>query len=762
MRKFIGLFLIMLALTLFAAGCSEYDTITIPLEDGVKIDVDGTAASGDSLWKTELRPVSPITVYRGTISMKIDGKSIEIGKDKIKIINEVNMYLPRIIAESGDAWTIGDDGFEIGSMRVTKDITLEFEQGVLSPGEDGAVFTADGKKYAVTKTENGVMLTTEDDYITVKENYELAHGIVLDARGNIVTKDGMVVPYDDSLLIVTDTGSFKACIDVVTVIENQQQNVPYTISCWENLTLTYITSCRLADGISFDPRTHSLVLPNGTITVTNDQIIIKHSKNFKTVTMENGMIYDLSNAQKLKDGTLVIGEKLLESKGMVATKMIPELHFTPDGKVYACEYLSVHIPDTPEMYYRIEKSDNAALKKLTLLDHSKVYEGRDYVEVSGEITRLEDGAVLETFSYEYDEAGNLIRYVQNFNGTAVGKDVEEYLDNGKVTKSYRYWADGRLVFETTYVKFDFPVKAGVYQEIIRYDGGDEGTFYRRFDPTGKLVYKKQTGVDGVIIAEVKGNVEIRYDDDGKTDSVVTYHPNGKKETITYDDIGEYTVSIEVDGLWVEFGKYSSSGRMQYNKITEYDANGRRLITTEIYESPDYHKPYKTVTTYQRGGGTIAEVISYHRNGNVQSHKKYDLDGRPVFEEEYDVAGKMTSGVVYRYDVDGWRRIVKEYDKKTAKEDYYDKNDHRVYSVYYKDGVVREEYTFDEQGRQINFKEYDRNGVLSETTKTEYDVDGWAKVVTVWDGESGNTTVKKYDERQNLKEVTRYDSNGNKL
>ena len=123
---------------------------------------------------------------------------------------------------------------------------------------------------------------------------------------------------------------------------------------------------------------------------------------------------------------------------------------------------------------------------------------------------------------------------------------------------------------------------------------------------------------------------------------------------------------------------------------------------------------------------------------------------------------MTSGVVYRYDVDGWRRIVKEYDKKTAKEDYYDKNDHRVYSVYYKDGVAREEYTFDEQGRQINFKEYDRNGVLSETTKTEYDVDGWAKIVTVWDGESGNTTIKKYDERQNLKEVTRYDSNGNKL
>jgi len=216
-------------------------------------------------------------------------------------------------------------------------------------------------------------------------------------------------------------------------------------------------------------------------------------------------------------------------------------------------------------------------------------------------------------AYEYDEEGNLtavLRYVEKdldyrFNYDKNGNIIQEiyYYSDGGIQQltEFEFDSDGKLLGETWTLKGElWATVECVYDEngvLIERKGvqeGVEGSARFMYDDKGRLI-EKHDNEDGLYYScdyDESGNLvkEVHFTE-GKEDHRYEYKYDEKNqitEKATFEDgtIDQRdTFEYDAEGRIINKKKYSfyEGEHVYYEKINEYDENGRKLSMKEINE-----------------------------------------------------------------------------------------------------------------------------------------------------------------------------------
>ena len=323
-------------------------------------------------------------------------------------------------------------------------------------------------------------------------------------------------------------------------------------------------------------------------------------------------------------------------------------------------------------------------KKLYFYDDA----GRRIKEISANSYWLY-GLVNNTavYSYEYDEAGNLIKETD-----PAGNTIRHYYDrNGNVVKTIdqegniiqrEYTARGWLKAEAL-VNGALSNKADISAE----NGENDLITFYRYDLIGNRI--AETGPEGVKKVSAAGeDVVILFDDD-------IYEHN---ERPYYKIDPEYTLHIEYNRLgWVVKEKRVVAGE-EYTTNYEYDKNGnvkeiinpagQRVVynytpqywLSEEIRYDDSGKEYITAYQYDKVGNQIlvtdpaGKRTSYAYDDLNRLESVTDEDGRTE-RYSYDRVGNMTvlingRGISTKYEYNNQNQLVKVIDGENGVSNYY--------------------------------------------------------------------------------------------
>ena len=289
-----------------------------------------------------------------------------------------------------------------------------------------------------------------------------------------------------------------------------------------------------------------------------------------------------------------------------------------------------------------------------------------YTYEKDKVKSVQDKAVNETHTYEYDAQGRQTKHAYGVN--SVTDVYDEYgtvktrtsvSGNDTATYTYTYGNDSRRALAETNIN----VQSGTIKECLKYDAqGRVKTSERSTD--GQYILTERFEYGKVGDHGSKRIAAIYYGKDGVTDGKAVY---------TYDGMGNI-ISVNENGK--QHYKYG------------YDKLGR--IKTE----KDLYKDIEICYTYDNNGN----ILTKSENGTVKEYKYYEGTDRLASYNgeacEYDAAGnptkyrnlsfewskgrqltKLTDGeksVEYTYDGSGLRRtktsggVTKTYDYENGK------------------------------------------------------------------------------------------------
>ena len=392
--------------------------------------------------------------------------------------------------------------------------------------------------------------------------------------------------------------------------------------------------------------------------------------------------------------------------------------------------------------------------------------------------------------YEYDENGRMIRKCYY---DATGK-VNRYL-------VYEYGADGRKS-AAVYYNADGSVR---YNCKIEYRADDwaEWTYY---DPeTNKVLGVDMDDANGVLRQSTE------YDPaTGKVACVWEYDETGTlRKSTEYDtdtDKAVFMREFDEKERMVDCKGYEN-GTLSFHWTAVYDEDG---IETRTYYDPatenvtwveKYDEQGRTIDCKRYDGGVLsfhwtavydengAEIRTYYNvaTDEISSTEKreYDWTNKTCTITQYDVqTGEMYCVRVLDMSGEGDWKLIKttdygkvvrvwEYDEQGRKIDYKEYNGDEVSyhwtAVYDEDGIETRTYydpatenvtwveKYDEQGRTIDCKRYD-GGVLSFHWTAVYDENG-AEIRTYYNvatDEISSTEKREYDWTNKTCTITQYD------
>lgn len=213
---------------------------------------------------------------------------------------------------------------------------------------------------------------------------------------------------------------------------------------------------------------------------------------------------------------------------------------------------------------------------------------------------------------------------------------------------------------------------------------------------------------------------------------------GLEKTGQNQEIADKIAEMESGNISDSFGKlrklsaYDNEGKLIYYHNYTYDAEGKK----------------KTEISYDKNGIETSHIIySYDKNGNVlHGSDGYALDSGCFFPADYkwNDTGELLEIVFF----------------------YQDGREERVEYLWNNDKTIQETL------------HYDKDGILVQSSKEEYDLDGHPLKITWFDelGEIGQTGIYEYDDENKLLSITwfhpedqcsgkwiyRYDSQGNEI
>ena len=378
-------------------------------------------------------------------------------------------------------------------------------------------------------------------------------------------------------------------------------------------------------------------------------------------------------------------------------------------------------------------------------------------------------SATKTGTYSYDVNG--------------GKVVEEYSDQGLLTKKssydsdgfcsgfavYEYDADGNMIRKTEYGYGIFTDENGEQMQIEAREEPPlmlEEEYYSNGMPSRMCMYGYTEQPQMVIEYDEKGSVtkQISYDSiDGSLKQCTVYEDSGsstydadnkliQRTSSGYDEKGNYVREI-----------FNGDGLCTDRNITEYDSNGNKTQETQYGYTAgaaqgelSAEPPIMYQIQYWADGMTVCRRTEYDEYGLVNKVTENDATGAKTQIISYKNTDGVCSGYsAVQFSSDGKMTVCYDYNADDVKisETHYDCTifldengeelelfNSEVYSDYvidyYLDGTVSRRAVYNQDGLPRSAIEYDENGVKRRVigydnadgaqngyTVLEYDADG---------------------------------------
>ena len=214
--------------------------------------------------------------------------------------------------------------------------------------------------------------------------------------------------------------------------------------------------------------------------------------------------------------------------------------------------------------------------------------------------------------------------------------------------------------------------------------------------------------------------------------------------------GVYTRTYDAMGNLLTDSYAATDGNTTYSYTYTYDAAGRMLTR----DSVDSHSASDhTVYTYDPAGRLVTEVFTNSENYSAKVDYVYREDGQ--IAEKMAVYDKTQEITAYSYDESG--RLVKEehtvrtsdkVQQSTVMEYTYDASGNKLTQTETRMGSLsrKEEWTYNEAGKVLTYKEFDGQGNPGEEMKYIYDNQGRLEEETLYlGGTAEDSAVYVYDE-----------------
>ena len=198
---------------------------------------------------------------------------------------------------------------------------------------------------------------------------------------------------------------------------------------------------------------------------------------------------------------------------------------------------------------------------------------------------------IHTYSYEYDEYGNVIKLTENDWAT-----IREYDKHNNVVKEGIDYGSG--VHYWSHYKNTYDEKGNLVEVRISYDEGGEDTVYTyEYDEQNRVTIKKRNGV----VRE-----QYIYNADGSYKKLNDPYLNLKQSYELYDKAGKmiesnviqlasstYTSHTKIEYIYDDDGKliesiHSFNGEIEYRRIYEFDEYGNNTKVIQIRPDRDEH------------------------------------------------------------------------------------------------------------------------------------------------------------------------------
>ncbi|MBQ8742865.1 MAG: hypothetical protein IJZ03_05810 [Clostridia bacterium] len=412
----------------------------------------------------------------------------------------------------------------------------------------------------------------------------------------------------------------------------------------------------------------------------------------------------------------------------------------------------------------------------------------------------------------FNEINMVETFTEYYNGEIIVKEDTKFEKKGSDYTGYKTYSDGILIEEGVIVKggkygYRISQYTSYYSDgnyrIRIYDEHEKTLKLTEYDKNGKEIecvsYENTYSENGVLVLRkqyinerlIEETVyeELSDKKSNRTKSSTYYFSNGEKltelfdekeETIssTYYDAGgnvsessDYEYTYDKDGN-VVFSKEYVDGKLYREKQYSYTTYDYAYTPTYISKDTAYYQDEKYIYEYNENNDCV-RILRYDSDGELTSESTfkttYDKYGNYIKLQEF-INGELTYEHEYSYYTDDKKSTHES--KRTFYDDgykdvvWYDEDGNTLKEIRYDpDGNVEYEhnyeYTRDENGNPLYEKQYENGELIYEkeysyfpddpdstyvSKETEYYPDG-GKYVTI------------YDNHENIKSETEYDSDG---
>lgn len=444
----------------------------------------------------------------------------------------------------------------------------------------------------------------------------------------------------------------------------------------------------------------------------------------------------------------------------------------------------------------------------------------DQNDVTLEAIFQPDGSVYKSWEYIYNDSADLTRMVtRNAKNQITGESLYEYDSDGNTSVTTYLDRKGNQKSAYHYTQYQqIDVHLAVQQEFDGFAStlnrgaipGGAGIVGGSIRPGGMSTFSWQidngggggSGGGSKKKPSSKINVAITEPVEEPTEEPTT---EPEETTVPTETVAEYSGPVEQRTVCTERQSFDKKDRLNGTEKLTYDSRGRqvrveyydtkgKLVYTNVY-GYDQDTDEQISAEYQSAGGSssinyfmndilgqtvrqhsvtgsstgysyyddmrnISEILSWDREGNLQSKSvySYDENGDSLGYTNYywsDVDGSMTE---YSYDSNYLRQSRKTYDEAgnllTRSEPEYDEDGNMLREITYSaDGTVTEQtdYTYDSDGNMLEYR------------TTFFEEDGGKQVIII-DGNYDIRSSITYDANGTVTSVYtyayEYDANGN--
>ena len=442
---------------------------------------------------------------------------------------------------------------------------------------------------------------------------------------------------------------------------------------------------------------------------------------------------------------------IYDSMGRLATRTIPQVGYKEEY-----QYDEVFVdPENEKKYRREQKSIIGDTPGLNIVTEC-------YIDQKGQV-RKEFLAGQRTFTYNYDNCGNMIRKID-----AQGKaDQWEYDHANRVVKttrtdagqnrvtSIRYDALGNKRFSTDengkVTEFQYDGAGRLIQMIAPFDGSGSRKVKYYYDAAGNITWEKKAQNSGW------QETQYVYDARGRLSDIYQYvsSDNWIKTTYRYD--------VMDNVIQMRAGNTPSGEGQQVTKYT-YDRMGNVLTVTDSRggtEYFEYDKIGRKLRKTDRNGNRIEyqhdalerlvkETVSSRITGKaIKSEREYAYNkvGKLIWEASRETReGEQTVCLETRYEYNNKGEVIRQNDPGNVVKEYsYNAYGKRESFRMFHDGKANPDinlyYLYDDNCRLKQV----RKGSIAGAVQAEYDYDAKGNRKALRYPQAGIETSYKYND-----------------